>query len=100
MKQICITWITVALILSGSILYAADANPGKIIVQADKPGDRISPLFYGLMTEEINYSYKGGLYGELIQNRIFRNPSGRGNGSAPIVTGTKEPGLFRSEHYL
>lgn len=100
MKQICITWITVALILSGSILYAADANPGKIIVQADKPGARISPLFYGLMTEEINYSYKGGLYGELIQNRIFRNPSGRGSGSAPIVTGTKEPGLFRSEHYL
>jgi len=99
MKQVCITWITVVLILSGCILYAADANPGKIVVQADKPGARISPMFYGLMTEEINYSYEGGLYGELIQNRIFRNPSGRGSGLAPIVTGTKEPGLFRSEHY-
>ncbi|MEN6306887.1 MAG: alpha-L-arabinofuranosidase C-terminal domain-containing protein [Anaerohalosphaeraceae bacterium] len=99
MKQLFITWITVVLILSGCILYAADANPGKIVVQADKPGARISPLFYGLMTEEINYSYEGGLYGELIQNRIFRNSSGRGSGSAPIVTGTKEPGLFRSEHY-
>jgi len=53
---------------------AAAADPGTIIVQADKPGARFSPTFYGLMTEEINYSYDGGLYGELIQNRIFKNP--------------------------
>ncbi|MBC7783479.1 MAG: hypothetical protein H7144_06525, partial [Burkholderiales bacterium] len=26
-----------------------------------------------LMTEEINYSYDGGLYGELIRNRIFQD---------------------------
>jgi len=25
------------------------------------------------MTEEINYSYDGGLYAELIRNRIFKN---------------------------
>jgi alpha-N-arabinofuranosidase len=25
------------------------------------------------MTEEINHSYEGGIYGELIQNRIFRD---------------------------
>jgi len=47
-------------------------DPGKIVVQVDKPGAKISPMFYGIMTEEINYSYEGGLYGELIQNRIFR----------------------------
>ena len=34
---------------------------------------KVSPTLYGLMTEEINYSYEGGLYGELIQNRIFRD---------------------------
>jgi alpha-L-arabinofuranosidase len=73
------------------------AGPGKIVVQADKPGAKINPMFYGLMTEEINYSYEGGLYGELIQNRIFRNPPG--DGSTPAASGTKEPGLFRSEHY-
>ncbi len=28
-----------------------------------------SPTLYGLMTEEINYSYDGGLYAELIRNR-------------------------------
>jgi alpha-N-arabinofuranosidase len=73
------------------------AGPGKIVVQVDKPGAKISPMFYGIMTEEINYSYEGGLYGELIQNRIFRNPLS--SGLIPAATGTKEPGLFRSEHY-
>jgi alpha-N-arabinofuranosidase len=34
---------------------------------------RVSPTLYGLMTEEINYSYDGGLYGELIRNRIFQD---------------------------
>jgi len=52
---------------------ATQAPAGKIVVQVDKPGARINPLLFGLMTEEINYSYDGGLYGELIQNRIFRN---------------------------
>jgi alpha-L-arabinofuranosidase len=42
-------------------------------VDVDKPGVRISPMLYGLMTEEINHSYDGGLYGELIQNRIFKD---------------------------
>jgi len=73
------------------------AGPGRIVVQVDKPGAKISPMFYGLMTEEINYSYESGLYGELIQNRIFRNPLN--SGSIPVAAGTKEPGLFRSEHY-
>src|SRR5271163_2202221 len=31
----------------------------------------VSPMLYGLMTEEINYSYDGGLYAELIRNRAF-----------------------------
>ena len=33
---------------------------------------KVSPMLYGLMTEEINYSYEGGLYGELIRNRSFK----------------------------
>lgn len=35
------------------------------------PGVAVSPSLYGLMTEEINYSYDGGLYGELVRNRAF-----------------------------
>jgi alpha-N-arabinofuranosidase len=42
-------------------------------IDASKVTAHVSPTLYGLMTEEINYSYEGGLYGELIQNRIFRD---------------------------
>ncbi len=45
-----------------------------------KPGANVSPMLYGLMTEEINHAYDGGLYPELIRNRIFKdnksNPEG------------------------
>lgn len=33
---------------------------------------KVSPQLYGLMTEEINYSYDGGLYAELVRNRTFQ----------------------------
>ncbi|AIE84470.1 alpha-L-arabinofuranosidase C-terminal domain-containing protein [Fimbriimonas ginsengisoli] len=42
-----------------------------------KPGVRVSPTLYGLMTEEINYSYDGGLYGELVRNRAFLDDAQR-----------------------
>ena len=87
--------LILVIVFSVSVLAA---DTGKIVVQADKPGTKIDPMFYGIMTEEINYSYEGGLYGELIRNRIFRNPQGDG-GAVPAATGTNDPGLFRSEHY-
>jgi alpha-N-arabinofuranosidase len=31
----------------------------------------VSPTLYGLMTEEINYSYEGGLYAQLLRNPSF-----------------------------
>jgi len=48
-------------------------TPVTITVDAGKPGPRIDPMFYGLMTEEINFSYDGGLYAELIRNRAFKD---------------------------
>ena len=47
------------------------------------PSHAIPPIFYGLMTEEINHSYDGGLFAELIQNRTFQDP-GNGRDAAPI----------------
>ena len=41
-------------------------------VKVDRVTGQVSPTLYGLMTEEINYSYEGGLYGELIRNRTFK----------------------------
>ncbi len=43
-----------------------------VTIQADHVVAPVSPVFYGLMTEEINYAYEGGLYGELVNNRSFR----------------------------
>ena len=40
---------------------------------------------YGLMTEEINHSYDGGLLAELIQNRTFQDPSPRPRRGQPAA---------------
>src|SRR5271167_4008419 len=42
-------------------------------IQLDRPAHPVSPTLYGLMTEEINYSYDGGLYAEMVRNRTFRS---------------------------
>src|ERR1700760_392171 len=47
--------------------------PLKLTLHLDQPSLPVSPRLYGLMTEEINFSYEGGLYGELIRNRSFKD---------------------------
>src|SRR5882724_8466170 len=47
---------------------AADAT---FTVDASHATGKVSPTLHGLMTEEINHSYDGGLYAELIRNRAF-----------------------------
>ena len=42
-----------------------------LTVHLDQPTAKVSPTLYGMMTEEINHSCDGGLYAELIQNRVF-----------------------------
>ena len=63
-----------ASLLTGKGVQATD--PGHLTIHADQPGVTMSPSFYGLMTEEINHAYDGGIYGELIQNRIFADAAG------------------------
>jgi len=40
-------------------------EPGNIVTP-------VSPMLYGMMTEEINHAFDGGLYAELLENRTFR----------------------------
>jgi alpha-N-arabinofuranosidase len=40
-------------------------------IQVDHPTAKVSPMLYGLMTEEINFSYDGGIYGELVRDRTI-----------------------------
>jgi alpha-N-arabinofuranosidase len=47
------------------------APTATLTIHADQPIHAVSPTLYGLMTEEINYSYDGGLYAEMVRNRTF-----------------------------
>src|SRR5579863_9565059 len=48
------------------------SGPAILTLHPDQPVAAVSPTLYGLMTEEINYSYDGGLYAEMVRNRTFR----------------------------
>ena len=48
-------------------------TPATLDVDVRSSKAAVSPMLYGLMTEEINYSYDGGLYAELVRNRTFRS---------------------------
>jgi len=63
--------ICAALIL-GALTMQAQA-PATLNIELKTTKSAVSPTLYGLMTEEINYSYDGGLYAELIRNRTFRS---------------------------
>ncbi len=50
------------------------SNPAaQLTIDAARIVSPVSPTLYGLMTEEINHSYDGGLYAEMIQNRAFHS---------------------------
>jgi alpha-N-arabinofuranosidase len=62
--------LTTFLICATAAVSCLAANP-TFTIDASHPVGKVSPTLYGLMTEEINHSYDGGLYAELIQNRAF-----------------------------
>ncbi len=47
------------------------AGQPTLTIDVAHPVGQVSPRLYGLMTEEINFSYDGGLYAELVRNRAF-----------------------------
>jgi alpha-L-arabinofuranosidase len=65
--------LAVLVLIAGLCQYTVAQQPLTLTVRADQPGVTIDPMFYGLMTEEINFSYDGGIYAELIRNRTFRD---------------------------
>jgi alpha-N-arabinofuranosidase len=61
-----------ALLLAATPIAILAQSAATLTVDTTKPIAKVSPTLYGLMTEEINYSYDGGLYGELVNNRTFQ----------------------------
>jgi len=67
--------ITLGCLVSVGLLFADPT----LHIDAGQVTAPVNPTLYGLMTEEINHSYDGGLYAELIQNRTFQD-----NSKAPV----------------
>lgn len=73
MKKLALTLLVLPALFN--VLRAEDTSPSASVLEIDfqAPTTAVSPTLHGLMTEEINFSYDGGLYAELIRNRVFRN---------------------------
>lgn len=63
-------WGTLAAAIFAAPALHAQAT---LRIELQQPKAPASKMLYGLMTEEINYSYDGGLYAELVHNRTFRS---------------------------
>ncbi|MFN3648475.1 MAG: alpha-L-arabinofuranosidase C-terminal domain-containing protein [Armatimonadota bacterium] len=69
------------------------AQSPTLTIDAARPVAKASPIHYGLMTEELNHAYDGGLYAELVRNRAFMDDARRpvhwspvqGSGSAAAI---------------
>lgn len=64
-----------ALVLLVTTAFLRAAQP-TLTIDVVHPVGQVSPRLYGLMTEEINFSYDGGLYAELVRNRAFLDQAG------------------------
>jgi len=59
------------ILLLASLPLSLVAQAPSLAIQVDHPTAKVSPMLYGLMTEEINYSYDGGIYAEMVRNRMM-----------------------------
>ena len=95
LKQ-ALTFVLLAILSPSAI-----AQGPLLTIDAGSPHAKLSSSHYGLMTEEINHSYDGGLYAELIRNRAFlddgRTPVNwsvvEGSGSAAKIALDKDHAL-------
>lgn len=70
------------ILFSSLCAYSQDMSPqgspsrdtkATLKIDLQTPKAKVSPTLYGLMTEEINFSYDGGLYAEMVRNRTFHD---------------------------
>jgi alpha-N-arabinofuranosidase len=66
-KRYFVTSLLFVVLLPASLVSQAPS----LVIQVDHPTAKVSPMLYGLMTEEINFSYDGGLYPELVRDRAM-----------------------------
>ena len=92
MKTIKRAALLSTLLLAVAVAVAQE-QPVTLDIDAQKPIAEVSPTLYGLMTEEINHSYDGGLYPELIRNRAFMDTSYGPHGWVLLEQGNAQAGM-------
>ena len=60
------------MLLAAGALAAQTPGTAKLSIAPNQVVSPVSPILYGMMTEEINHAFDGGLYAEMVQNRTFR----------------------------
>ena len=68
--------LALALLAALVLPVSLTAQAPSLTIQVNHPTAKVSPMFYGLMTEEINHSYDGGIYAELVSDRVIRSGFG------------------------
>ena len=76
-KFVLAATLTLAIVPQTALAQNSAATPQtasgpSLTIHLDHPTRKVSPTLYGLMTEEINHSYDGGLYAEMVRNRTMR----------------------------
>jgi alpha-N-arabinofuranosidase len=69
--RVCFVLSAMAMVHLSSNAQSGKDAAAQLNINVTRIVTPISPTLYGLMTEEINHSYDGGLYAEMIQNRAF-----------------------------
>ena len=64
-------FFSLALLAASLLPLNLIAQTPSLAIQVDHPTAQVSPTLYGLMTEEINFSYDGGIYPELVRDRTI-----------------------------
>ena len=64
--------LLVSVTVLGSACCFAQTGAATLTIDPAQIVSPVSPMLYGLMTEEINHSYDGGLYAEMVRNRTVR----------------------------
>ena len=72
LKNSALRLLPALLLAVSASLCAQEPAAAKLSIDTSKIVTTVSPTLYGMMTEEINHAFDGGLYAELLQNRTFR----------------------------
>ncbi|HLI76403.1 MAG TPA: hypothetical protein VKV02_05600, partial [Acidobacteriaceae bacterium] len=67
------SWLLCAAALCPApLLPAQSPAPAQLTIAPNEIVTPVSPMLYGMMTEEINHAFEGGLYADMVQNRTMR----------------------------